>query len=63
MPREAEPSQNEKTFILRALEDGQRLDGREFDQYRPLVLTFGDEYGVADAKLGKTRSVYHHTQG
>ncbi len=55
MPREAEPSLNEKQFLLQALEDNLRLDGREFDQYRPFDLGFGDEYGVAEVKLGKTR--------
>ena len=55
MPREAEPSQNEKAFLAKALEENQRLDGREFDQYRRLELSFGDELGVADVSLGKTR--------
>ena len=54
-PREAEPSVNEKSFILQALQEGIRLDSRAFDQYRKLDLTFGDEYGVADVTLGKTR--------
>jgi exosome complex component RRP45 len=56
MPREVEPSLNEKQFILKALDEGLRLDGRAFDQYRDIELTFGDEYGVADVRLGKTRS-------
>lgn len=56
MPREAEPSQNEKAFVLQALSENLRLDGRQLDQFRPLELTFGDEYGVGDVKLGKTRS-------
>lgn len=55
MPREAEPSLNERQFVLKALEENLRLDGRAFDKYRPLELTFGDEYGVADVSLGKTR--------
>ncbi|KAK4115339.1 ribosomal protein S5 domain 2-like protein [Canariomyces notabilis] len=55
MPREAEPSLSEKQFVLQALQENLRLDGREFDQYRPLELTFGDQYGVADVTLGKTR--------
>lgn len=55
MPREAEPSLNERVFVLEALSENVRLDGRKFDQYRPIELTFGDEYGVADVKLGKTR--------
>lgn len=67
MPREAEPSANEKAFLLKALQDEQiRLDGREFDQYRPLELTFGDEYGVANVSLGKTKYVWittPHTHG
>lgn len=55
MPREAEPSANEKAFILQALQEGVRLDGRAFDEYRNLDLTFGEEYGVADVRLGDTR--------
>ncbi|KAL2135443.1 hypothetical protein VTI74DRAFT_8545 [Chaetomium olivicolor] len=55
MPREIEPSLNEKQFVLQALQENVRLDGRELDQYRPLELNFGDQYGVADVTLGKTR--------
>jgi exosome complex component RRP45 len=55
MPREVEPSLNERQFVLQALQEDLRLDGRELDQYRPLELNFGEEYGVADVTLGKTR--------
>lgn len=55
MPREAEPSLNERQFVLQALTENLRLDGRAFDKYRSLELTFGEEYGVADVTLGKTR--------
>ncbi|KAH0594907.1 hypothetical protein MHUMG1_07204 [Metarhizium humberi] len=55
MPRDAEPSLSEKTFVAKALDEGLRLDNRKFEQFRPLELTFGDEFGVADAKCGKTR--------
>jgi exosome complex component RRP45 len=55
MPREAEPSLSERTFVLKALEDGLRTDSRKFEQYRSRDLSFGDEYGVADVKFGKTR--------
>ncbi|TDZ18379.1 Exosome complex component rrp45 [Colletotrichum sidae] len=55
MPREAEPSANEKAFVTQALKENLRLDGRQFDEYRKIQLTFGDEYGVADVELGKTR--------
>ena len=55
MPREPEPSLNERSFILQALRENIRIDGRSFDTFRDLDLSFGDEYGVADVKLGKTR--------
>lgn len=58
MPREAEPSSSEKKFIEKALQEGHRLDGRAFEQFRKLDLTFGDQYGVADVTLGGTRYVH-----
>ncbi|KAF2141213.1 uncharacterized protein K452DRAFT_250971 [Aplosporella prunicola CBS 121167] len=57
MPREAELSLNEREFLLQALGENVRLDGRAFDAFRDLDLTFGDEYGVADVRLGKTRVI------
>lgn len=57
MPREAEPSLNEKAFVAQALQENLRLDNRAFDDYRPIELSFGDEYGAAEVKLGKTRYV------
>ena len=57
MPREVEPSLNEKQFFVKALEEGLRIDGRAFDQFRKLELEFGDEFGVCDVRLGKTRYV------
>lgn len=55
MPREVEPSLNERQFIRDALFESIRLDGRQLDQFRNLELEFGDDYGVADVRLGKTR--------
>ena len=55
MPREVEPSLNERQFIRDALFESIRLDGRQLDQFRNLDLQFGDDYGVADVRLGKTR--------
>jgi exosome complex component RRP45 len=55
MPREAEPSNVERNFILEALRQNIRVDGRAFDQFRPVDLTFGDDYGIATVSLGKTR--------
>ncbi|KAF4627354.1 hypothetical protein G7Y89_g10805 [Cudoniella acicularis] len=61
MPREVEPSQNERQFFAKALQENLRIDGRAFDQFRALELEFGDEYGVADVRLRKTRIHTHVT--
>jgi exosome complex component RRP45 len=61
MPREAEISLNEREFIKQALQERIRLDQRDFDAFRPLELTFGEEYGVADVQLGKTRYIVYAT--
>ena len=55
MPREVEPSLNEKQFILRTLQENLRVDGRSFDQFRESKLSFGNEYGVVDVALGNTK--------
>ena len=55
MPRETEPSLNERAFILQALQQNIRVDGRPLDAFRDVELTFGEEVGVADVRLGKTR--------
>jgi exosome complex component RRP45 len=56
MPKEApEISSNQRSFILEAIRKNVRLDGRGFDQFRPLDLSFGSEHGHVRVKLGKTR--------
>jgi len=55
MPREAEPSLNERAFILEALKEDIRLDGRALDAFRDIEISFGEDHGVADVTLGKTR--------
>jgi exosome complex component RRP45 len=55
MPRDAELSTNEREFTLQVLRNGMRLDGRARDAFRPLELTFGDDYGAVDLRLGKTQ--------
>lgn len=57
MPREVEISNIERNFILEALEQRVRLDGRSLGQFRNIDLEFGDEYGTVTLRLGKTRSV------
>jgi hypothetical protein len=53
--REEPLSIPERDFILEALGQNLRLDGRQFDDYRPLNISFGEEYGHVKLQLGKTR--------
>lgn len=55
MPKGADISNVEKAFILQALGQNLRLDGRALDQFRNVELTFGDQYGTSTVSLGKTR--------
>ncbi|KAL8834833.1 MAG: hypothetical protein Q9170_003575 [Blastenia crenularia] len=55
MPREAEPSNNERAFILEALRQNTRFDGRASDAFRDIDLTFGDVDGHVDVQLGNTK--------
>jgi exosome complex component RRP45 len=57
MPRAAELSNIERDFILQALRENTRLDGRQLEAYRDLDIAFGEEYGTVDIRLGRTRSV------
>lgn len=58
MSKEAPLSVAERDFILEALREDVRIDGRGPDQFRPLSLSFGDEYGHVKLQLGKTRFVH-----
>ncbi|KAG5513578.1 hypothetical protein PMAC_001010 [Pneumocystis sp. 'macacae'] len=55
MPKDIDLSLNEKEFILEALNNNLRLDGRGFDIWRELTLTFGNSYGHVELSLGKTK--------
>ncbi|KAK9472258.1 ribosomal protein S5 domain 2-type protein [Dipodascopsis tothii] len=56
MQREQVPTSiNETEFVLRALGENVRMDGRKFDERRPLDIQFGEDYGLVDVRLGKTR--------
>ncbi|KAL2221593.1 putative exosome complex endonuclease 2/ribosomal RNA processing protein [Thermoascus aurantiacus ATCC 26904] len=57
MSKEAPLSAAERDFILEALQQGVRLDGRALDELRPLSISFGDEYGHVKVQLGKTHVV------
>lgn len=58
MSREAPLSVAERDFILEALRENARLDGRGADQFRPLDISFGEEHGHVKLQLGKTRYVF-----
>lgn len=55
MSKEAPLSVAESDFIIDALLQNVRLDGREADQFRALNISFGDEYGHVKLRLGKTK--------
>lgn len=55
MPRGLDISTVERNFILEAISQGVRLDGRAIDQLRGIELELGEEYGTATVKLGRTR--------
>ncbi|QSL64768.1 hypothetical protein MERGE_002070 [Pneumocystis wakefieldiae] len=55
MRKNIDVSLNEKQFILEALNNNLRVDGREFEIWRDLSLIFGNNYGQAEVSLGKTR--------
>ncbi|KTW29210.1 hypothetical protein T552_01166 [Pneumocystis carinii B80] len=55
MKKDIDMSLNEKQFIIEALNNNIRLDGREFNAWRDLNLRFGNNYGQVEVSLGKTR--------
>lgn len=54
MAKDIEISTSEANFILEALRLNNRLDGRSFEQFRDVEISFGKEYGDATVKMGKT---------
>lgn len=53
--RETPLSNSERAFLLQAISEKKRLDGRETYDYRNIKITFGTEYGCCIVELGKTR--------
>ncbi|XP_003221849.2 exosome complex component RRP45 [Anolis carolinensis] len=53
--KETPLSNCEKRFLLKAIEERKRLDGRECYDYRNLRISFGSDYGCCIVELGKTR--------
>nr|ACO11276.1 Exosome complex exonuclease RRP45 [Caligus rogercresseyi] len=48
-------SNAERSFILAALQEGKRLDGRKLDERRDINIHLGREWGTAEVRLGDTR--------
>lgn len=58
MPKPKDLSLNEKEFVQSLLHQaGTRIDGREFDEFRPVDLKFGNSLGYVEVTLGKTKLV------
>ncbi|ORY97387.1 ribosomal protein S5 domain 2-type protein [Syncephalastrum racemosum] len=55
MVKEIDPSLNEAAFLLDALRENRRTDGRETFDMRALNLKFGSDYGYVEVQLGRTR--------
>ncbi|KAM3940175.1 exosome complex component RRP45 [Leptodactylus fuscus] len=53
--RETPLSNCERAFLLQAISDKKRIDGRQTYDYRNVKITFGTEYGCCIVELGKTR--------
>ncbi|WWD20843.1 hypothetical protein CI109_105320 [Kwoniella shandongensis] len=54
MVREIEPPLVQKEFLLAALAEGRRLDGRLPLEMRKVEYIFGEELGCVECRLGKT---------
>uniref|UniRef100_A0A182K3S7 Exosome complex component RRP45 n=1 Tax=Anopheles christyi TaxID=43041 RepID=A0A182K3S7_9DIPT len=48
---------NEKSFVQKALLESIRLDGRTLDEFRKLRISFGSEWGLVHVILGETRAL------
>nr|CAD7412531.1 unnamed protein product [Timema poppensis] len=55
--KEALLSNCERTFVLQALSEGKRIDGREIDEFRELEIFFGTDWGCCQVSLGDTKYV------
>ncbi|XP_053712693.1 exosome complex component RRP45-like isoform X1 [Synchiropus splendidus] len=53
--KETPLSNCERDFLLKAIEEKKRLDGRGTYDYRKLKITFGTDFGSCFVELGKTR--------
>ncbi|EJT98069.1 ribosomal protein S5 domain 2-like protein [Dacryopinax primogenitus] len=57
MPRDVEPSINQRDFIFSAIQQGLRVDGRSPLQARKTTIRFGNSLGWVECSIGETRVV------
>ncbi|CAN6656713.1 exosome complex component Rrp45p [Trichomonascus vanleenenianus] len=57
MPKAKDISTNEQNFLLSLLDEGLRIDERNFEDFRDADIQFGDSLGHVEVKLGNTRLV------
>lgn len=53
--RETLVSNCEKSFTIKCLSEHTRIDKRAFDEFRDLIIEFGNDYGSCMVSLGKTK--------
>lgn len=53
--KEAIVSNCERAFLRKALSEGTRLDGRQFDEFRNISISFGTDWGCVQVSLGETK--------
>ncbi|NP_001006077.1 exosome complex component RRP45 [Danio rerio] len=53
--RDTPLSNCERLFLLKAIKEKKRLDGRQTYDYRNIKISFGTDYGCCVVELGKTR--------
>ncbi|CAF92665.1 unnamed protein product [Tetraodon nigroviridis] len=53
--RDTPLSNSERNFLLKAIEEKKRLDGRQTYDYRRIRVSFGADYGCCFVELGETR--------
>ncbi|XP_049848526.1 uncharacterized protein LOC126315317 [Schistocerca gregaria] len=51
-------SSNEKQFIINAINEERRIDGRGIFDYRALKISFGSKWGSVQVQLGQTRVLF-----
>lgn len=51
----------ERSFVLKAISERKRLDGRDAFQYRDIAINFGLERGCCMVDLGRTKVLFFTT--